>query len=747
MFTELKLKAEQLNGQSDVFRTLDQIAARSEKLAKRGTQTSNPVSIDDRAQALLSDWGFSSETLKADLEHLDVTRTLRTIDFGDSLDTHLDEQHNNLVWTTLEASKEQTRIDVLEHIQKSLSQSWSGIRHKMGAELPLMQPKPTVEKLDGYVPVIRNIVLNQEKESILGQMSRVPLQNPTLASCWQILECIIPKSAQNNYLDGLMGQTILDGAKRYIENTFYAFVDETVHRQPKMALAGGDPSVIRRVEAFVRFRFKKYNKWDIPFVELINNEPCWCILYFLLRCGKYLDAVNYASTIKFHVSDDFFPEYLKSWNKKAMNSELIYAVRSYYIELNECDPYKKAVYKIIGKCDQNNKRINGIINATEDWLWIRMMMADSIFDVQLDVLAIEDNDKPKYFCMLMCCGMFEYGINFLYKEFQVEALHFALSLHHYGCLRIQENLDTWELDQTEVIKQNITNKQKCLELLSKAEFTVPLHFMLSAHIRNLDHEKRLFYILRYPNYFHFDKKYIMWLQLAEKHMAQWIRDCPINQPLEVPEYVYQILNTNQIQFQKTIVLSAAELALSEDQIENAIFLFAQADEPKKLFETLCKLISRVFLQGPQFLQKSNEEIRQMCLSLVQNPMLTTVPSPELKTASLLLEMLRLKTNINSSESWFIIESLGLLPLCDTDISGCFSQVSRLDPNVTNCLSSLLRITMETAIAEFNRIKDLRYVYAAQSVARFAGLIPFKLDSDVHAFMAQSCVLLDKLARQ
>lgn len=41
---------------------------------------------------------------------------------------------------------------------------------------------------------------------------------------------------------------------------------------------------------------------------------------------------------------------------------------------NNGDPFKHALYKIIGRAEISRRNIPGVTNTTEDWLWVQLML-------------------------------------------------------------------------------------------------------------------------------------------------------------------------------------------------------------------------------------------------------------------------------------------------------------------------------------------------------------------------------------
>ncbi|KAJ1506372.1 hypothetical protein HMI56_000644 [Coelomomyces lativittatus] len=575
--------------------------------------------------------------------------------------------------------------------------------------------------------------------------------------------------------------TFLKGAQRYLESSFYKFLEDTILKHPKASMMGGDPSVLKKVEAFLRFRFKKYDQWDLVDPELdAFGIPIWVMLFYLLRCGQHAEALQYASCTTFQASDDAFPHYLRAWcgQHVVLNPDFHGPIRAYYsalIQTPSVDPYKLAVYKLIGQCDVRHKKLEpNMIVSTEDWLWVRLMLLGSEFTIRdlheevakldpkiLKATSTSSTSIPsssssstsmsmstsiststsslpsptKYFQLLITCGLFEKGITYLYgyPMYQLEALHFALALMYYGCLRIPED------------PLSVSSIQFDKSMLPKY---VPIQTLLQLYMETLDRPSQLTYLLRLPQYVHEEKKNQVstpWLDLTHAWMTEWIRQAPTDHPIDLPVYALPLLHLDTYEaFQETIVAQAAEHAFQEDQMEVACFLFAQANLPSQVFYTLNQLMSRMVQQGPQFLSKSMDALLQDAYLILRSSCFATYQSMERTMTEVLVNFLEIKlVETQSKLAWPFLERTGFIPFNEAMIPGCLTKLQGIPPYVIACLPWFLRTTMDLTILEFFRTQDDRFKHIARTVRIFAGLLSVHLDTELQAYLAQKEVELSK----
>jgi hypothetical protein len=634
-------------------------------------------------------------------------------------------------------------------------------------------------KSQGYGMVVKSMNESNEKSlNVLEMMSQAyqiasMAQDPFMES-WIILSSMLKPqfhgvlSFANTYLDPNIFSTssdmegFLQGARQHLENSFDLFIDQTIKKQPKAAMMGGNPSVLKRVEGFVRLRFKKYDHWDLVNPELLGpeNMPVWVIIYYLLRCGHRGEAAQYVRGIQFSDVDETFPSYFKLWMLGELNQNDESHLHAYYSMLTQStemvpiDPYKLAVIKLIGRCDVRNKRFDSIVGATEDWIWVRLMLLGNDYtatELQNEVKQLDSyfskQSPSKFFNMLLMCGLFENAVIYLYRlnEHKVDALHFALTLHYYGCLRIP------------LSPSDVRSMQPNFGFDPS---NVPLHTMLQLYWETLNHESRLQYLLRLPHYSGLEG-YSEWQEFARLQTIGWVRSSPKDTNVMLPIPYLNMLGLSSLEeFQKKIVSVAADQARDEDQIEDAIYLFAQSGNVSSVYDCLNQQLSRVFTQGPQFLgggpTRSLESIlsdADHVMNFFSLPDQLSAPSALAgrSTAVVLRDLVYLKVltakDDDSKDAWRVVESCNLVPVHVNSaerLNDYIQKVPTLPPILATCIPLLLRITMDLLLKRYKVTRDPTLKNSAHLVRIFAGRIPIKMDTQLHAHLAQREVEMAKI---
>jgi nuclear pore complex protein Nup93 len=262
------------------------------------------------------------------------------------------------------------------------------------------------------------------------------------------------------------------GAREFLENQFFELLENELAKYPNAAKTGGVPSVANKVRGYLNVRYQdNAGNWTKPNLEINNNIPTWGVIFYLLRCGFYDEAVNFAYAVQgtFHQAERSFPNYLKTWlssEGRQLPPDLQERIQTEFNQhvrfFGDTDPFKYALYKIVGRCDVSRKSFPEIISTTEDWLWVHLMLVReediamvpiherySLSDLQRVVIQFgvkhfnpNKTNPVLYFQVLMLCGLFEYAIQYLYSFSPVDAVHFAIALTYYGLLRPVSNISS-----------------------------------------------------------------------------------------------------------------------------------------------------------------------------------------------------------------------------------------------------------------------------------------------------------------
>lgn len=263
---------------------------------------------------------------------------------------------------------------------------------------------------------------------------------------------------------------ILEGSRGFLESTFFDEVETAIAKNPREAQLGGIPTVINKIRAYIRLQAaRKDLAPDGTELQMVNQDYCWILIFYLLRCGFVTEAAEYVSRDSgFRSLDHKFVTYMTTYAQsrrlprdlqQKINGE--FQQRSRNAPENTVDPYRMACYKIIGRCDLSRRRLDGVKQTVEDWMWLQFSLAredDRAEEVAGDVFGLEDiqtdiqeigqrvftkgNEGPggygTYFLLQILGGMFEQAVHYLGTYAPVTAVHFAIALSYYGLLRVSD---------------------------------------------------------------------------------------------------------------------------------------------------------------------------------------------------------------------------------------------------------------------------------------------------------------------
>lgn len=263
---------------------------------------------------------------------------------------------------------------------------------------------------------------------------------------------------------------ILTGSREFLEQMFYNEVENLITKNPREAQLGGIPTVINKIRAYIRLRAaRKDLAPDGVGLYQLEADYCWVLIFYLLRCGFVKEAAEYVSQNPgFRSVDHKFVTYMTTYAQnrrlprdlqQKINGE--YQQRLRHSADHTVDPYRMACYKIIGRCDLSRRRLDGVNQSVEDWMWLQFSLAredDRAEEVAGDVFGLEDiqtdiaeigqrvfskgQDAPggygTFFLLQVLGGMFEQAVAYLGTYAPVTAVHFAIALSYYGLLRVSD---------------------------------------------------------------------------------------------------------------------------------------------------------------------------------------------------------------------------------------------------------------------------------------------------------------------
>ncbi|PGH17555.1 hypothetical protein AJ79_01155 [Helicocarpus griseus UAMH5409] len=267
-----------------------------------------------------------------------------------------------------------------------------------------------------------------------------------------------------------MRKRIIEGSRKFLEQLFYKEVETIIAKNPREAQLGGIPSITNKIRAYIRLRAaRKDLAPDGTELQMVGQDYCWILIFYLLRCGFVTEAAEYVSQDPgFRSLDHKFVTYMTTYaQNRRLPRDLQQKINGEYQQRlrnapeNTVDPYRMACYKIIGRCDLTHRRFEGIGQGVEDWMWLQFVFAreDSraeevagdlfgLEEIQGDITEIgrrvfgKGQEGPggygTFFLLQILGGMFEQAVSCLANHAPISAVHFAVALDFYGLLRVSD---------------------------------------------------------------------------------------------------------------------------------------------------------------------------------------------------------------------------------------------------------------------------------------------------------------------
>ncbi|KAH9083417.1 nucleoporin-interacting protein NIC96 [Lactarius deliciosus] len=264
---------------------------------------------------------------------------------------------------------------------------------------------------------------------------------------------------------------VASGARAALEEQYLDVLERTLQARPLQAQLGGDPTIANRVRAFLLVRYYRGGEWQDR-IELVAAQPLWAKLFYLVRTGHAREALDEALAHRQAIEhrEDSFVAHFRVWVEspdrrlpKPHRDHIQAIYNAHMLHSTSVDPFKLALYKLMGKLDPTKRTVPLVTATTEDWLWFQLAMVDEEENGGLRGLAdVLLNYGERHFegasgskgartglwaAVLLTCGEFERAVAALWEhpETDVEALHLAIALAYHGLLRAPSRTESSDI--------------------------------------------------------------------------------------------------------------------------------------------------------------------------------------------------------------------------------------------------------------------------------------------------------------
>ncbi|KAH9176433.1 nucleoporin-interacting protein NIC96 [Lactarius sanguifluus] len=239
---------------------------------------------------------------------------------------------------------------------------------------------------------------------------------------------------------------IASGARAALEEQYLDVLERTLQARPLQAQLGGDPTIANRVRAFLLVRYYRGGEWQDR-IELVAAQPLWAKLFYLVRTGHAREALDEALAHRQAIEhrEDSFVAHFRVWVESSRSlpkphRDHIQAIyNAHMLHSTSVDPFKLALYKLMGKLDPTKRTVPLVTATTEDWLWFQLAMVDEEENGGLRGLAdVLLNYGERHFegasgskgartglwaAVLLTCGEFERAVAALWEHPETDAYH------------------------------------------------------------------------------------------------------------------------------------------------------------------------------------------------------------------------------------------------------------------------------------------------------------------------------------
>ncbi|KAJ7312147.1 hypothetical protein JRQ81_006491 [Phrynocephalus forsythii] len=814
-FGELLQQAEQLAAETEgiaelphVERNLQEIQQAGERLRSRTLTRTSQETADVKASVLLGSRGLDISHISQRLESLSAVTTFEPLEPVKDTDIQgfLKNEKDNALLSAIEESRKRTFAMAEEYHRESMLVEWEQVKQRIlhtllasGEDaLDFSQenepsyvselPPPGRSSMDNIeMAYARQIYVYNEK-IVNGHLqpnlvdlcaSVAELDDKNISDLWAMVKqmtdvLLVPAS------DALKVRTSMEvqvefvrQALQYLEQSYKNYTLVTVFGNLHQAQLGGVPGTYQLVRSFLNIKLPV----SVPGLQdgEVEGHPVWALIYYCMRCGDLMAALQVVNRAQHQLGEfkSWFQEYMHSKDKR-LSPATENKVRLHYRRAlrNNTDPYKRAVYCIIGRCDIADNH-SEVADKTEDYLWLKLNQVcfdddgssapqDRLTLSQFQKQLLEDygeshfavNQQPTlYFQVLFLTAQFEAAIAFLFRteRLRCHAVHVALVLFELKLL-LKSSGQSAQLLSHEAGDPPATRRLNFVRLLMlytrKFESTDPREALQYFHfLRNEKDSQGENMFLRCVS------------ELAiESREFDMILGKLENDGSRKPGVIDKFTRDT-----KPIINKVASVAESKGLFEEAAKLYDLAKNPDKVLDLMNKLLSPVVAQisAPQ---SNKERLKNMAHAIAERYKAQGISTKKAidSTFYLLLDLITFFDEYHAGHidrAFDIIEQLKLVPLSQEYVEERVAAFRNFSDEIRQNLSEVLLATMNILFTQYKRLKgtgpatparpsrvmedqDSQLRSQARALITFAGMIPYRTSGDTNARLVQMEVLMN-----
>ncbi|XP_056137865.1 nuclear pore complex protein Nup93 isoform X2 [Lampris incognitus] len=790
-FGELLQQAEQLAAETEaiselphVEKNLQEIQQAGERLRSRTLTRTSQDAADVKASILLGSRGFDIFNISQRLESLSAATTFEPLEpvRDTEIQGFLKNERDNALLSAIEESRRRTFLLAEEYHRESMLVQWEQVKQRvlntlLGAGEDALDISQDVEPsfvsevavagrsaLDSVevaygqqIYIFNEKIVNGHIQPSLGDLCASvaeSLDDKNVSDMWLMVKqmtdvLLVPaKDTWKSRTAVDMQMAFVRQALNFLENSYKKYTMVTVFGNLHQAQLGGVPGTYQLVRSFLNIKLPG----PLPGMQdgEIEGHPVWAVIYYCLRCGDLNAAMQVVNRVQHQLGDfkTWFQDYMNNPDRRLTPaSENKLRIHYRRVLRNSADPYKRAVFCLVGKCDVSDNH-GEVADKTEDYLWLKLNQVyfdddgssppqDRLTLPQLQKQLLEDYGESHfsasqqpflYFQVLFLTAQFEAAVAFLFRveRLRSHAVHVALVLYELRLL-LKSSGQSAQLLSREAGDPPMVRRLNFIRLLMlytrKFESTDPREALQYFYfLRNeKDTQGENMFMRCVSELVIESREFDMLLGRLEKDGSR--------KPGVIDKFAGDT---------RAIISKVALEAENKGLFEEAVKLYDLAKNPDKVLELMNRLLSPVIAQVSAF-QSNRERLKNTALAIAERYRSQSIAGEK------------------AVDSTFYL-LLDLMTFFDAYHAGHIDRAY----DVRHNLSEVLLATMNILFTQYKRIKgapagvqgqpqrtiediDMWYQQLrsqARSLITFAGMIPYRMAGDTNARLVQMEVLMN-----
>uniref|UniRef100_A0A3Q0RC73 Nuclear pore complex protein Nup93 n=1 Tax=Amphilophus citrinellus TaxID=61819 RepID=A0A3Q0RC73_AMPCI len=729
-FGELLQQAEQLAAETEavselphVERNLQEIQQAGERLRSRTLTRTSQDAADVKASILLGSRGLDIFHISQRLESLSAATTFEPLEPVKDTDIQgfLKNERDNALLSAIEESRRRTFLLAEEYHRESMLVQWEQVKQRVLHTL-LGAGEDALDFSQDVEPSFVSEVTAPGRSALDSVEVAYGRQN--VSEMWLMVKqmtdvLLVPaKDALKSRTSVEMQMAFVRQALTFLENSYKNYTMVTVFGNLHQAQLGGVPGTYQLVRSFLNIKLPG----PLPGMQdgEIEGHPVWAVIYYCLRCGDLNAAMQVVNRMQHQLGDfkTWFQEYMNSPDRRlSPTSENKLRLHYRRVLRNSADPYKRAVYCVIGKCDINDNH-GEVADKTEDYLWLKLNQVcfdddgssspqDRLTLPQLQKQLLEDYGESHfsasqqpflYFQVLFLTAQFEAAVAFLFRveRLRSHAVHVALVLYELRLL-LKSTGQSAQLLSQEPGDPPMVRRLNFIRLLMlytrKFESTDPREALQYFYfLRNeKDNQGENMFMRCVSELVIESREFDMLLGRLEKDGGR--------KPGVIDKFAGDT---------RAIISKVALEAENKGLFEEAVKLYELAKNPDKVLELMNRLLSPVIAQvsAPQ---SNKERLKNTAVAIAERYRSQGIAGEKSvdSTFYLLLDLMTFFDEYHAGHvdrAYDVMERLKLLPLSQDSVEERVAAFRNFSDEVRHNLSEVLLATMNILYTQYKRLK-------------------------------------------